>query len=486
MTLMYRRPSKRVQLIRRMLSYALMVISIVGIVAVILLFVLGYRLDSENGLEQGALLQFNTQPTGATVTVDGAKLGTTTPNKSSVLAGSHTVTMTKNGYDSWSKTVNTPAGTLTWLDYVLLIPKNLSVETIATYPTLAGMLPSPDNKIILLQQHADQPTYQLADITSVQPKITSLTLPTQDYTAGTTNTFTIDSWDQNGRFVIVKHAYDSKTEWILLDTQDAANSKNITTLLSVDMLEVRFSGTSGAVLYGRLADGTLRKLDLNARTISAALVANVTSFELYETGIITYTGTSGNGQFVAGLYQDGDAQSDVLKTVATSDGLHIATARYFNDNYVAISSGKDVDILKGAYPHSSADNASLEPFAHFTFSNTVQSMSFSPEGEYLTVQAGSDFESYDVEHTQAYASAIQATTTGAPLRWLGLKAKADFYTDADSSLTLREFDGTNIHVMNPVAMGYAATLSQNSRFLYSIGQNNKGEMTLQRVTLVAN
>jgi len=483
---MYRRPSKRVQLIRRIITYVLMVVSIVGIASAVLLFVLGYHLDSEKGLEQGALLQFNTLPTGATVTVDGTKLGSTTPNKSSVLTGSHTVTMTKSGYDTWIKTVNTPAGTLTWLDYVILIPKQLTSQTIATYASLSGMLASPDNKTIILQQHADQPVYELADLRSAQPKLSTLTVPAQAYTVATNadapNTFVFQSWDANGRFVIVRHDYDNKVEWLVVDTQNSENTKNITNLLSVNVSEVRFAGTNGGVLFG-LNDGTIRKIDLNARTLSGPLVSSVDGFDVYETNTITYTGTDEKGQHQTGIYQDGDSQADVLKTVATADGLHIATTRYYNDNYVALSSDKEVTILKGNYPHSAGDTTSLQPFAHFTFTDTVQTMSFSPDGEYLTVQAGNTFESYDVEHMQAYGSAVKTTTAGAPLRWL---SRAYLYTDADGVLSIREFDGTNIHAITKVATGYGATLSPNSRYLYSVGKTSAGELTLQRVTLLLN
>ncbi len=483
---MYRRPSKRVQLIRRILTYVLMVVSIVGIASAVLLFVLGYHLDSEKGLEQGALLQFNTTPTGATVSVDGAQLGSTTPNKSSVLAGSHTVMMTKPGYDTWSKTVNTPAGTLTWLDYVLLIPQKLTTETVATYPTLSGMLPSPDNKSILLQQRADQPVFELADISSPQPNFTTLTIPAADYTvptiASAPNSFTLQSWDTNGRFVIVRHDYDNKTEWLVLDTQNVNNSKNITALLSVNLSEVHFAGTNGTLLYG-LNSGAVRKIDLNALTLSAPLVMNVTTFSVYETSVITYIGKNDAGQSVAGVYQEGDTQATVLKTVPTNDGLHIATARYYNDNYVAISTGKDIEIYKGNYPHSSADTTSLRLFAQFSFADSVQTLSFSPQGEYVLAQAGGNFASYDVEHMQAYASALKTKTEGSPLRWLSL---AYIYTDADGALSIREFDGTNSHIINTVVPGYAATLSPDSHYLYSVGKAADGQMTLQRVSLLVN
>jgi len=483
---MYRRRSKRELLIRRIFTYIIMVVSIIGIAAVVLLFVLGYRLDSENGLEQGALLQFNTQPTGANVQVDGKLLGSTTPNKSTVLAGSHTIIMSKAGYDNWQKTVNTPAGTLTWLDYAILVPQKLSVQTISQYASLAADLPSPDQKTIILQPQADQATFDLVDISGTNPKTTTITLPSSDYSqagvAGITHSFTLDRWDPNGRYVLIKHTYGDKTEWIVLDTQNPTNSKNISAILAIDLTSLRFSGTSGNTLFA-LSDGTIRKIDINADTISGPLVTNVDSFDLYETNIITYVGHDSNNKPLVGLYQDGDTESDVLQTADSSDGLHITTTRYYTDNYVAISVGNDVTILKGSYPHSSADSTSLKPYAQFSFSEPVSSMSFSPEGEYLTVQTGLAFETYDLEHTQSYTGAVDASTAGQPLQWL---SQAYLYGDDDGKLTIREFDNTNIHMINTAAIGYDATLSPTGRYLYSIGKDAKNQFTLQRVKMILN
>lgn len=483
---MYRRPSKRAQRIRLAITYTAMVLGVALLTTVVLLFVLGYRIENGKGLEQGALLQFNTQPTGATVSIDGKLLGSNTPNKSTVVAGTHTVTMSKPGYDTWSKTVNTPAGTLTWLDYALLIPQKIVTNATASYKTLVGMLPSPDNKRILLQQTSADPDFQLVDITGTSPKTTTVSVPSPAFTAPATagdQSFSISSWDPNGRYVLLQHTYDSKnSEWILFDTQNPAASKNITASLGANFSKLVFSGTNGTALYGLDTDNTIRKIDLGANTLSGPLVSNVTDFNLYQTTIITYVGTNDKGQAVAGIYQDGDTESDVLKTADTADGLHITTTSYYGNNYVAISSGDQVDILQGSYPHSAQDSSSLQPYARFSFSaGSVANMSFSPRGDYLTVQKGTSFETYNIEHMYTSAGTVPATTVNRPMQWLD---QAYLYADYDGQLTIREFDGTNSHAIATVAPGFSATLTQNQHYLYSIGRNSQGDYTLQQTNLL--
>ena len=55
---MFRRLTKKQLLIRRIITYVVMILAVIVIVAGTILFILGYRLDSQKGrLEQGALVQ---------------------------------------------------------------------------------------------------------------------------------------------------------------------------------------------------------------------------------------------------------------------------------------------------------------------------------------------------------------------------------------------------------------------------------------------
>ena len=131
---MYRRPSKKKELIKRIITYVVMILSVLVIVSVLVLLILGYRIDTNNGrIEQGALLQFDSSPSGANVTIDGQTLGSTTSTKSTVLAGSHNLVIKKSGYQPWQKTVYVKPGTLTWLNYVILIPINHTAQSVASY-----------------------------------------------------------------------------------------------------------------------------------------------------------------------------------------------------------------------------------------------------------------------------------------------------------------------------------------------------------------
>jgi hypothetical protein len=481
---------KRKRLAKRIFINAFMSVAVLVIVTVITLLMLGFRFDANKGsLEQNAFLQFDSTPSGATVSIDGVVSGSNTPSKNSVPAGRHKIVMWRDGYQTWQKTVNLGPGTLTWLNYTLLVPKSLPIESVANYKSIYSTLASPSGRYMLVQPESNSPTFNLIDLSSDTIKSTNISIPSNVYTQPTTtsgvNTFKPIAWDGGERYVIVSHTYGAKTEWIVLDTQDITASKNVTQLFDLGISKIVFSDNSGNNLYA-LDSGDIRKLDLNAGTISKPLVSNVTSFDFYNgTKVITYVGNgkSGTTQRVLGIFREGDDSPAVIRTVNTSSSvpLNIATAFYFNENYVAVSQGNQVDIMSGSYPNTTSDNTnSLKVVASFKTKQDINNLSFSPAGQYVLAQSGANFASYDLEYQKLSESTIKSVGMVSPLMWLDGN---HIWSDADGTLTIRDFDGANVYTINPVLVGQGVTLTNNGRFLYSVNKNPKG-FQLQRVRMI--
>ena len=486
---MFKRPSKKQLLVRRIITYVVMVLAVLVIVSGTILFILGYRLDSDKGrLEQGALIQFDSRPNGAKVSIDGNAINANTPSKQTVVAGKHVFAVNRDQYQPWSKTLDVKAGTLQWLDYILLVPKDLPVESVAKYDTVYAEKASPDNKWLLVQEKAETPTFRLVDLRSQQIKSSTISIPASIYSDAATeninHVFTIESWDEDGRYAIVKHDFNDKSEYIVLDTQDVQTSVNVSTALSIPLSELKFSGTSGNILFG-LTDGTVRKLDLSNATISRGLISNVKDFNVFDSKIVTYTGTdpTNSAHQVAGIYREGDELPHVLRVVNNLTApLTIAAGQYYSDDYVAISEGLKVSVLKGRYPASSdTNNTSLKQYAEFTALANVDTTSFSIEGDRLVVQSGLNIVSYEVEYMRQTNATITTSETAAhTLKWLD---NAYLWAVYDGHLSIREFDGTNTHVIMKMEPGFDATLSQNGKYLYGIAKSGDSYQ-LQRVKMI--
>ena len=487
--IMFKRPTKKQLLARRIITLTVMVIAVLVIVAGTILFILGYRIDGDKGrLEQNALVQFDSVPNGANVSIDGKALTARTPSKQSVIAGAHNFTVTRDQYQTWNKSLTTKAGTLSWLDYIRLVPKKLETESVAKYATVFGEKASPDSKWLMVQEKADAATFQLVDLRASQIKSLTITVPaaliTEATTANVTHGYEMQSWDENGRYMLVKHTYADKSEYIMLDTQDVATSINVSRTLGIGLTDVKFSGTSGNILYG-LSEGIIRKIDLSNSTISRALVSNVTSFNVYESNIVTFIGTDAENPAwqVAGVYRDGDDNAHVLRTIKTANTpVSIDATRYYNDDFVSIAEGTKVTILKGSYPASnSTDVSSLKTYAEFSAAGNVDTLSFSNEGNFLVAQSGLAFVGYEIEYMRFTNAMVTTSETQAhTLSWLD---DAYLYAVYDGHLSIREFDGKNVHVIMPMEPGFDATLSQNGRYLYGIAKSGD-TYQLQRVRMI--
>ncbi len=104
---MYRAPSKRRQLITRIIVYSLMTLGVVLLVTLLVFIMLGYRFNRDtSSIQQGGLVQFASRPIDASVTIGKAKLGDLTPSKITVNPGNYDVKMSKTGYRDWMKNVD--------------------------------------------------------------------------------------------------------------------------------------------------------------------------------------------------------------------------------------------------------------------------------------------------------------------------------------------------------------------------------------------
>ena len=114
---MPRKINKRRLRLQLTFVYGIMILAVVAIVAVLVLVVQGYRFNRYDGkLEQGGLVQFDSQPSGATVSADNSVLANKTASKIVLSAGNHTVTIGKDGYSTWKKDVVVKPGTVLWLN----------------------------------------------------------------------------------------------------------------------------------------------------------------------------------------------------------------------------------------------------------------------------------------------------------------------------------------------------------------------------------
>lgn len=489
---MYSPPSsQKKQAIKQAAIYAVMTLSVVTIVFVLILIVLGYRFNRAEGtIEQGGLVQLNSTPSGANLTVNGNRLGATTSTRMTLSPGEHTIAMSRTGYHTWQKTVTVERGSVLWLNYTRLIPTDLDVENVAQFPAVTSTLPSPNRRWLAMTTDPSSAVITLVDINEDTPQITTLELPpavySQSESEAPNESFRLFEWDVSNRYLLLEHRYDDKAEWIVVDIENVAESKNITEIFDVPMTGAKFSHTNGRILYA-LMGGDLRKIDIGAATISAPLVRGVAQFSLFDRSTIVYTTTldEKTKSRSVGYIQDGASEPRLVRTY-NDDGsvpLHMSIGEYYNQIYMSIAYGNSVEVLKGSLVRSDSDDSlSLKPVATLSTPENIDYLSTRTDGRFVVAQHAKSYSVYDLELEKSTTTTVsgEAPLEG-ELRWL------DDYTvwsSLDSELRLYEFDGANQHDIMPIVPGQNPTLTQNNRYLYAPTKGDDGSFHLSRVRLI--
>jgi PEGA domain-containing protein len=483
---MYHPPSKRKQILQRAVIYSLMSVTVVGLVVVLVFIMLGYQFNRSDGsIEQGGLVQFDSRPTGGKVSIDGVNFGTRTPSKTTLSAGQHFVTMQRDGYKNWQKSVDVLAGEVLWLNYTRFIPTELTPASVADFSIVSSTSVSPDSKWMAIKENPNDASILLVDIADDTVKRSALVLPAASYTAsvqGKTHSFSLVKWDPDSRYILVKHIYDdTKIEWIVVDTQDINDTQNVTKLLSIDASKVVFSGDNPKVLYAQIGSD-VRRVDVGSATLSRPLASNVAEFSVYEDSTIVFSSLLDpeTKKRTVGYYDQGSDKTRIVRTY-TDDGIspvHIALGEYFSETYFAVSYGDKIDILKGDFSNPSK----AKQIATMSVVGGAQYLTISTDGRFVVAQRGGTLVVNDLELNKSTTTEIKGVSEVTDqFKWL------DTYTvwsDRDGMVRLYEFDGANQHNIMQVTPGFNVTLNPNAKYMYGIIKSDDGMFHLQRVKMI--
>lgn len=475
---MYRQRSKRSQRIRFFMTYTLVPMLIAGLVVLLTMYMIGYRFNAQSQtITQGGLLQFDSYPSGATVAVDGGTLSSRTATRLDATAGSHTVTMSRDGYVPWQKTVSLEPGTILWLNYARLIPQKLTPEIVYEYPLLASAVANIEESRLALLPDPALPRIDIVQAdNSSSPRRTTIELPARSYTEaadGQSHVFRIVSWDRQAGSLLLTHTVGDTTEWLAVDVASPDQAKNLTQIAGQPITEVAFDQTDASRVYV-ISDQTLRRVDTRQATISAPLAQHVVSMRQSEKGVVTFVSRDDKtARRSIGYYTPGASSSKIIYTTSDMDGaLDGQIIEYARTQYSAVVAGSTMIVQKiGLHPSDSDSDVQTVEIARLSLPDGADTVSFSPNGRFATAQKGVSLVAYDLELDQRYAYNVrqQSAGTAPDIRWLD---KYHTYTDNDDELRWYEFDGQNSQAIARVASGFDTVLSPDGKYVYAVQSEN--------------
>ncbi|MDO4507824.1 MAG: PEGA domain-containing protein [Candidatus Saccharibacteria bacterium] len=450
-----RRQSRRV-----ILSEVLMTITVIATVAILALLVSGYWVNSDLTLERQGMLQISSLPTGASVEVDGESSWLQRTNTSKVVtSGEHTVVLTKEGYDSWSKTVNVSEGLLYRLHYPRLFLLNRTKETVydATKYTFASV--SPNRNLVLLTNDttdwallnldADTITEKKVDVAKVFSAVSLAEGATSGLFTGTIKSI---NWAKDSEHILFEISSETGREWVVLNVKNPAEKVNLTREFSSDFSEVKILNDSASSLLA-VRNGNLHRIDVSNRQLSAVIVEKIYSFDHLDSEIVfsaekTKKETEAEDSYHIGSLKLGENKITTLGSTASP--VKPVISKFYDEEYITVLSGNLATLYE------------KQDFAE-VFS---KELSFSPEklkvghdGEFITFYSGGMIATLDMESTSIREWNVPAEGFG----WVDNDM---IYGISDGELRVYDFDGFNERALASNASSHFPAAIVSDKWLY--------------------
>ena len=457
--------TKRRQSLKVIISEIIMVITVIFTVIVLALLVSGYWLNSDFKVERNGLLQISSIPTGADISIDGESAWMQRTNTSKVLSsGQHTVTLTKDGYDSWSKTINISEGLLYRIHYPRLFPNDRTANSVydITGTTLATI--SPDHNSLILINDTTKWNFINLDSDNIEPqtldvsKIFSSVSMAEDATVGLFTGKVIDiDWDYNGTHALFQIQTGDNTEWALLDVKNPKNSINLTREFGSNFTEIQILDNDSNNLLA-VQNGNLHKIDASGKSLSAVLIENIINFDHYGNNEIIFSavnsGTEEDAPYYIGLLKIGDDKITTLTT--TSTPTKVTLSKFYDDKYITTLEDAKVSLYK---------KEDFELLQTFDLSFKPSTMEVGHSGEFITMALDNQIATLDMESM----AVIEWQTSSPNFGWIDNDM---IYSITDSELTVYDYDSLNRRTIATNVSSHFPAAIANDKWLYYFSDNS--------------
>jgi len=469
---------KRVIALRIAAYIATVVLSI--ITTTLLLFVaLGYRFNSQDGIIQSGLLLIDNKPEAGAIYIDGELNDNQTPGRFVLPVSTYEVSLERDGYRGWKKNFSIKAEVVERVDYPLLIPKELSTNTLAAIGTPAMVSQSLDNKQLVSFVDGES-VLRRTVLDPATPETTDVSLSSAfARQAGSIGSLRVIEWSLDNNFILVEQSLPGGQKNIIsLELDKPGEAVNLTKLFSaISLGDPHYVGGETDEIYA-LSDANLRRLNIKSAEATVVL-EQVKSYVPYGDKTIAFSRLSDDSLTLeAGLLRD--STSTVLQRYTdTQSNIMVTYGQYDGHDYFVSSDKKAVNIYRD--PLKRPILATQIPFVSLPF-DSAQYIKFSPNSQFILLQSGKNYITYDLEHKRQSTFTIEQDIIGLHPRWMNDSHLSYQTTDGVNYLT--EFDNQNSNKMVVSDVGTRLYYAANQRGAYRIVTGANGTQ-LELVSLTA-
>ena len=470
-------PKKRRQhIIMLYIGYGLISVAIVATSVVLLYQSYGFGINRKGDVIQNGLLFLSSQPAAADITINGNLVGTKTNTRLVTPAATYKIALSKSGYDDWKRVIILDPSSVARFDYPILIPSKLTTSALQTYfgpPTMAS--PSPDRRWLAIGEPGAMTTFEIFDFNNPAKNATVIKLPDGLLTKATTvESWLPMEWSDDNSHLMLKHVYDDKFEYILLNRSNVAESVNLSRSLGASPDELTFRDKKYDKYYLYTAATKLLSTATLQNATPQTVIEKVLEYKTYGNDIVLYaTDDTAPPSKVNVRILDGN-KSYAVRTLPSNTNYLLDITKYDGTFFAAVGATSDNRVSIYKDPEAQITSAQRLAVPVNVLKVTAPNyISFSSNAQFIMAENGQQFSVYDVFNKKDYNYTSSAPLDMPQTHATWMDGNRLTYASANN-MHVFDYDYTNRHTLMPNTSSYTPFYSPDYRTIYTLNPNKYG------------
>lgn len=479
---------RRAHKIKLYIGYGLMAVAL-GIATLIMYWrSYGYDIDRKTGeVIQKGLIFVDAHPVSADISLNGQNMGRTS-QRLNVAEGDYELVLSQKGYRSWTRKFHLDGNSIERFAYPFLFPEKLEISDLLTYQQQPGLITgSPDRRWLLVQHPGSMNNFDLIDLLADKPEAKVISIPSAVLKSGVTEQkFELVEWSTDNKHLIVKHVFNGGYEFVLINTESAQTSINLSTTFKTPFTDISLRDKKyDQYLIHDSANNSLRRIDL--KTLSPTLLAeNVASYKSHGDDLLIYATAIPSATGKIEIRFKMGSEDYLLRNVDPSAKYLIDAARFENAWYLVAGSRIEKKVYVYKNPQDKIKNSAGElpsASAVLTTANEPLQASFSANARFVAVTTNNQIAVYDAEtkrHHKYYPDSAEAVFD--KFEWMDGHRLVSVFKD---KTLVFDFNGINKQELSPAIAGSRVLFDRDYEAMYNLtrSQTDPAQFVISRTEL---
>ena len=455
-----------------LLGYVLIGIAIMMSIYLLLQLSFGFRVDKNGNVIQQGVAFFSSEPNPAKIYANGELKSQQTNTRLTLPSGVYDIKLVREGYRDWQRSINLEGGRVAHYDYPLLIPSQLKPKNLQ--PTFASqpgfMSQSPDKRWLVVEQPGSLTEFQVFDLKNPDKAPTAISIPESVVSnSSAASTLEVSEWAGDNVHLVLKHIFDGRSEYILVDRTKPEESLNLNTTLGVNPAELSLINKKYDLYY--LFDPTTQVLQKNSlKATTPVLVLNrVINFQSYSDDTVLYATTSDAPAGKVAIRMKRGDKTFPIRTLPTGTTYLLDLTGYSDKLYVVAgaSSENKIYIYKDPVGQINERPGSALIPSQVMRVASPNYLKFSTSAQFVMAENANEFAVYDFENKIGYhyntAEPIDQPQTHAS--WMDGNRLAYI---SRGKMVMFDYDYANPQTLVSASSQYVPAITSNYEFLYTL------------------